>query len=111
MAFLYNELVSRYNKLASRHYELASLGFSFERIGFALLRVCFSLRLKQASRLLFAKAFGLNMFISFYNYTSIQTFMMIIQAMGLERKLKAYKVLLPFKSSSPFSLAEAFVRK
>ena len=38
---------------------------------------------------------GLNIFISFYNYTSIQTYMMIIQAMGLERKLKAYKVLLP----------------
>ena len=28
--------------------------------------------------------FGLNIFISFYNYTSIQTYMMIIQAMGLE---------------------------
>ena len=39
--------------------------------------------------------FGLNIFISFYNYTSIQTYMSIIQAMGLERKLKAYKVLLP----------------
>ena len=39
--------------------------------------------------------FGLNIFISFYNYTSIQIYMMIIQAMGLERKLKAYKVLLP----------------
>ena len=38
---------------------------------------------------------GLNIFISFYNYTSIQIYMMIIQAMGLERKLKAYKVLLP----------------
>ena len=33
---------------------------------------------------------GLNMFISFYNYTSIQTCMLMIQAMGLERKLKAY---------------------
>ena len=41
--------------------------------------------------------FGLNIFISFYNYTSIQIYMMIIQAMGLERKLKAYKVLLPEK--------------
>ena len=39
--------------------------------------------------------FGLNIFISYYNYTSIQIYMMIIQAMGLERKLKAYKVLLP----------------
>ena len=39
--------------------------------------------------------FGLNIFISFYNYTSTQTYMLIIQAMGLERKLKAYKVLLP----------------
>ena len=38
--------------------------------------------------------FGLNIFISSYNYTSIQIYMMIIQAMGLERKLKAYKVLL-----------------
>ena len=37
---------------------------------------------------------GLNIFISFYNYTSIQIYMMIIQAMGLERRLKAYKVLL-----------------
>ena len=33
--------------------------------------------------------------ISYYNYTSIQLYMKIIQAMGLERKLKAYKVLLP----------------
>ena len=39
--------------------------------------------------------FGLNIFISYYNYTSIQIYVMIIQAMGLERKLKAYKVLLP----------------
>ena len=39
--------------------------------------------------------FGLNIFISYYNYTSIQIYMKIIQAMGLERKLKAYKVLLP----------------
>ena len=38
--------------------------------------------------------FGLNIFISYYNYTSIQIYVMIIQAMGLERKLKAYKVLL-----------------
>ena len=38
---------------------------------------------------------GLNIFISYYNYTSIQIYMKIIQAMGLERKLKAYKVLLP----------------
>ena len=43
------------------------------------------------------KTFGLNIFISFYNYTSIQIYMMIIQAMGLERELKAYKVLLPIK--------------
>ena len=41
------------------------------------------------------KSFGLNIFISFYNYTSIQIYMMIIQAMGLERKPRAYKVLLP----------------
>ena len=39
--------------------------------------------------------FGLNIFISYYNYTSTQIYMKIIQAMGLERKLKAYKVLLP----------------
>ena len=44
--------------------------------------------------------FGLNIFFSFYNYTSIQTYMMIIQAMGLERKLKAYKVLLHFDTVS-----------
>ena len=45
---------------------------------------------------------GLNIFISFYNYTSIQIYMMIIQAMGLEWKLKAYKVLLPnFNTLSP----------
>ena len=43
----------------------------------------------------FSAIFGLNIFISFYNYTSIQTYMMIIQVMGLERKLKAYTVLLP----------------
>ena len=47
--------------------------------------------------------FGLNIFISFYNYTSIQTYMMIIQAMGLERKLKAYKVHLPFDTCYAFS--------
>ena len=40
-------------------------------------------------------AIGLNIFISFYKYTSIQTYIMIIQAIGLERKLEAYKVLLP----------------
>ena len=39
---------------------------------------------------------GLNIFISYYNYTSIHIYMKIIQAMGLERKLKAYKVLLPY---------------
>ena len=51
--------------------------------------------------------FGLNIFISFYNYTSIQIYMMIIQAMGLERKLKAYKVLLPIKFLLLFSVGVA----
>ena len=46
-------------------------------------------------RIYIISIFGLNIFISYYNYTSIQIYVMIIQAMGLERKLKAYKVLLP----------------
>ena len=37
---------------------------------------------------------GLNIFISYYNYTSIQIYMMIIQAMGLERKLKVTTLVL-----------------
>ena len=47
--------------------------------------------------------FGLNIFISYYNYTSIQIYVMIIQAMGLERKLKAYKVLLPYRNTEILS--------
>ena len=51
-------------------------------------------KLRKAFSKFYRRHFGLNIFISFYNYTSIRIYMMIIQAMGLERKLKAYKVLL-----------------